>query len=361
VEKCFFQQKANAIFFLTCIQVFPTIITYAPATATEAKMKKFILGVFILLLTALGMASQPTRWVKGNTHTHTNRSDGGEYPHRVARWYQEHGYNFLVLSDHNMVTTTANIDTDGGSDDFILIPGEEISFSLQRRQVHVNSINPKHPAGATAGATIVETLQNSVDAARQAGGIPQINHPFRRWSLTAADLKGLRNVHLFELLNMQRESNNFPAGGRGGSEGLWDTLLTSGMVLYGVASDDAHDFHGEFLPELAHPGKGWVVVRVVELTPEAVCAGLEKGDFYASTGVELADLQVSEKEYRLAIRPFRDAIYTTIFIGQGGKILRQVDGLEANYVFKGDEGYVRAKILSSYGELAFCQPAFIKK
>ncbi len=323
-------------------------------------MKKLTIAMAILFLASgLGM-SQAGRWVKGNTHTHTNRSDGSEYPHRVARWYQEHDYNFLVLSDHNTVTATANLDADKSSDDFILIPGEEISFSQQGRQAHVGSLNPKHHAKAGMGTTIAQTLQNAVAAAREAGGVPVVHHPFRHWSLNAADMKDLQGVRLFELLNMPPVSNNFPAGGRTGTEGLWDQLLTSGMVLYGVAADDAHDFYGEFLPDLAHPGRGWVVVRVAELTPEAVCAGLEKGDFYASTGVELADVVITEKEYRVTIKPDHESVYTTFFIGGGGRILAEVHGTEAAYAFRGNELYVRAKVVSSMGELAFCQPIFIK-
>ena len=44
------------------------------------------------------------RWYKGNTHTHTLESDGDSTPEEVTRWYREHGYQFLVLSDHNVLT-----------------------------------------------------------------------------------------------------------------------------------------------------------------------------------------------------------------------------------------------------------------
>ena len=44
------------------------------------------------------------RWFKGNTHTHTTESDGDSSPEYVARWYKEHGYDFLVLSG----TTTSS-------------------------------------------------------------------------------------------------------------------------------------------------------------------------------------------------------------------------------------------------------------
>jgi len=40
------------------------------------------------------------RWFKGNTHTHTLNSDGDSTPDEVVKWYREHGYHFLVLTDH---------------------------------------------------------------------------------------------------------------------------------------------------------------------------------------------------------------------------------------------------------------------
>ena len=47
-------------------------------------------------------AEQP-RWWKGNTHTHTWWSDGDSPPEIVSAWYREHDYDFLVLSDHNIM------------------------------------------------------------------------------------------------------------------------------------------------------------------------------------------------------------------------------------------------------------------
>ena len=44
-----------------------------------------------------------TRWFKGNTHTHTLWSDGDAAPEWVVAWYKEHDYDFLSLTDHNIV------------------------------------------------------------------------------------------------------------------------------------------------------------------------------------------------------------------------------------------------------------------
>src|SRR5215208_50623 len=67
--------------------------------------------------------SGPTRWYKGNTHTHTLNSDGDSTPDEVVRWYREHGYQFLVITDHDKITIV-----DGGG--LLLIPGEEVTDRL---------------------------------------------------------------------------------------------------------------------------------------------------------------------------------------------------------------------------------------
>ncbi len=52
--------------------------------------------------------------------------------------------------------------------------------------------------------------------------------------------------------------------------------------------------------------------------------------------------------------------YTTTFIGKDGKVLKEVYGNRAVYIFEGDELYVRARIYASSGEFACTQPHFPK-
>ena len=44
------------------------------------------------------------QWYKGNTHTHSLWSDGNDFPEMIVEWYIERGYDFLVLSDHNVLS-----------------------------------------------------------------------------------------------------------------------------------------------------------------------------------------------------------------------------------------------------------------
>jgi len=47
------------------------------------------------------------KWFKGNTHTHTKNSDGDSLPETVVKWYSDHGYNFLFITDHEFITPAA--------------------------------------------------------------------------------------------------------------------------------------------------------------------------------------------------------------------------------------------------------------
>ena len=78
-------------------------------------------------------------WLKGNTHTHTTESDGDSAPEVVIDWYRSHGYDFLVLSDHNVFTDPERFRHLQDSA-FLLIAGEEVTSSFERRPVHVNGL-----------------------------------------------------------------------------------------------------------------------------------------------------------------------------------------------------------------------------
>ena len=61
-------------------------------------------SAFLLIgLASVPLSAQEPRWYKGNLHTHTLWSDGDDYPEMVADWYKRQGYNFLALSDHNIL------------------------------------------------------------------------------------------------------------------------------------------------------------------------------------------------------------------------------------------------------------------
>lgn len=298
-----------------------------------------------------------TRWFKGNTHTHTINSDGDTAPDEVVRWYREHGYHFLVLSDHNFLTSVDGLNALLGADQrFLVIPGEEVTDRFGTKPVHVNGLNVDTLVMPQGGNSVLETVQRNVDAIRAANGVPHVNHPNFGWSVSADDLARVRNNMLFEIFNGHPMVNNVGGGGSPGLEQMWDTILSRGIVLYGIAVDDAHHFKRPWDADASRPGQGWVYVRAERLDASAILDALERGDFYASTGVELTDYQVSPAQMSITIRQRAFEKYRVQFIGRGGRVLREVTSGSATYAIRGDEGYVRAKVYDSNGRVAWTQP-----
>src|SRR6185503_13545279 len=66
------------------------------------------------------------RWYRGNTHTHTINSDGNATPDVVVRWYREHGYDFVVLTDHEFINDVAALNgVFGAAERFLVMRGQE--------------------------------------------------------------------------------------------------------------------------------------------------------------------------------------------------------------------------------------------
>jgi hypothetical protein len=323
------------------------------------------ISLFLLLLAAvraLPPAGAPqispnARWFKGNTHTHTTESDGDSSPEVVARWYREHGYQFLVLSDHNVLTSVDALQALHGKDSgFLLIKGEEVTDRFEGKPVHINGLDVAEKVPPQNGSSLLDVLQRNVDAIRRVRGVPHINHPNFGWALSVEELQQVRNNRLLEIYNGHPHVNNLGGGDVPGMEQAWDAILTSGTLVYGIAVDDAHTFKDPGNPAVAGPGRGWVMVRSEALEARAILTALEEGQFYASTGVELADFVVSPRGMTVTVKKDAWAKYRIQFIGSGSRLLQESLDSPAEYVFRGDEGYVRAKVIESNGRIAWCQP-----
>ena len=300
-------------------------------------------------------------WYKGNIHTHTNLSDGDASPEVAVRWYRDHGYDFLVLSDHNHLTLYEHAEADSGKP--LMIPGEEISANMPRPgsdysiPVHIIAIGINRVVEPIITDDIVTTLQANINAIAEAGGISSIAHPNYRWAFDHRQITAVAGAACMEIYTP--DSNVEGAPGRYSTEQIWDNVLTAGRPIWGVAVDDTHSYF-DVAPHLFYPGRGWIVVRAGELTQDAIVDGIERGDFYASTGVELDELEIDDEGIHLRVHQHEDWEYAVTFTGRGGTTFGQVAGTDASYRFRGDEGYIRATVTSANPDKAWTQPVFIK-
>jgi hypothetical protein len=357
-------------------------------TADMARHPKNFWGpiaTMLLLALCVSPAQAQARWFRGNTHTHTLNSDGDSPPDSVARWYRDHGYSFLFITDHEKLTDPAPLNERFGKPgQFLLIMGQEVTQRVvdstrarePRRQAHMNSLGgsavvmPQGPNGLASGITMSEGYARNIAAIRAVGAVPQINHPNFRWSVRLDDLLAIPDSTLMEIANAHADVNNQGGVDLDGrvvpsAEALWDSLLTRGKVVFAIGDDDAHSFKPQDndVYDLTRPGRSWIMVRADTLTAPAILSAIRRGDFYASTGVTVRDLTIGPTELRLVmeLKGTADQRYTTEFVGRGGRVLATVRGQEAVYKIRGDEGYVRARVVDSNGRRAWTQAVFIGK
>ncbi len=279
---------------------------------------------------------------------------------------------------------------------FLLIPSAEITSKWTRPKtatapersgpVHLNHTNPVTRVAPVTADNALEIMQRAVDAVaaqRAQTGQPMLihlNHPNYIWGITAEELMQVHGEQFFEVYSGHPRVRNGGDATHLSTDEIWDVVLTRRLaelnmdVMYGIGSDDAHDYD-QFILGKSNPFRGWIMVRATHLTPESIIRAMEAGDFYASSGVTLAEVTRAGRTLALEIQAEPGVTYTTQFIGTRrgydpasqllesgpdsktlphrryskdvGAVLAEVKGPSAAYTLKGDEIYVRAKIISS--------------
>lgn len=319
---------------------------------------------------ASGTSDAELRWFKGNLHTHSHWSDGDDYLENIALWYQEHDYQFLVFTDHNVLadkekwvvvektkgkqkaydklkhnfpdwieersndskvevrlrqfSEVAERFNDPG--DYLLIQGEEISDSFHRHPIHMNVSNVKELIAPRHGSSVYETMQNNVDAVvaqRERTGqamMIHLNHPNFGYAVTAEDMMRLQGEKFFEVYNGHPGVHNTGDGTHASTERIWDIVLSQRLavldlpLMYGLAIDDGHNYHN--IPSRAsEPGRGWVMVQARELNAETIVLAMEAGDFYSTSGVALKSFDRHKDRLEVHVDPIEGETYTIEFVG----------------------------------------------
>jgi hypothetical protein len=211
------------------------------------------------------------RWFKGNTHIHSNASDGGISILEIAELYLQAKYDFIFCTDHMV---SSDIAKTCQNPPLLILDGIELDGQDNNGTFfHVVCL------GKTVGITREDDIADAIRKAREQNAILVLAHP--HWcgnSLEDTNRWGFDGV---EIYNHQCRWLN------GKSDGLvhWDAMLKKNPNTLNFAADDAH-----FKPE--HPGwnGAWIVVNAAELTKEAILAAIKHGNFYSSCGPEFKSI-----------------------------------------------------------------------
>jgi hypothetical protein len=320
-------------------------------------------------------AGDGQQWYKGVTHFHTLWSDGDAAPEKAVKWYKDNGYDFVAITDHNVLQTEEKwFPIDGaeiarltpkrvnelretfGEDwvtvkdfdgkemmllktlpelkdhfeepgTFLMIPGEEITNS---ESVHINLINLSDALRPARGRETLEIMNNAFAAiAKYEAKVDQpvlahLNHPNFADHITAEEFAAVPGNQFFEIYNGHGGVRNWGDPGRHivSTDRFWDIVLSLRLAaepnperpVYGVSTDDSHDY---FVRRIGGsiPGRGWVMVLADKLDPAALINSMKAGKFYATSGVTLDMLEVTGDHYKVGIAAEAGVTYATQFIG----------------------------------------------
>ena len=100
------------------------------------------------------------------------------------------------------------------------------------------------------------------------------------------------------------------------------------------------------------------MVRAASLTPQDIIGAMRKGEFYASTGIELDDLTNTTEVIRVVVKSPAHLDCSIEFVGTGGVVLQASSGVEAQFRPSPGQGYVRARLRTGSGAKCWTQPVF---
>jgi len=202
-----------------------------------------------LILFTLFINPVEAGWYKGNTHVHSTASDGLNSSAQVATWYSTHGYDFLMLSDHDIVTDLSVYNTTS----FLTINGEEKTGASG----HIELINVSlHQLGND------QSIVNNISGY----GLAVLAHPDLvsvYWLDSRMTILNAYNG--IEVYNKNVAQVSFQR---------WDTLLMQGKHVFAYAVDDSHNVN-------TTSGYGWIVVNSSNLGLQNIMTSLQSGDFYS--------------------------------------------------------------------------------
>ena len=278
-------------------------------------------------------------WLRGNLHAHSTESDGVRSPGDVVADYAARGYDFLAISDHDTFTDPADLDHQGS---LVTIPAVEVS-DAGPHTLHL---------GATGAVTPSEDRQSVVQAILDDSGLAVPAHPNWQESYAHWPQEELERIHGYQGIEVYNGLIEHHPGAARATD-RWDRLLSTGRRVWGFANDDSH--------RPWEVARGWNVVRSADLTAEAILASMESGNFYASTGVFVEEIDVSDGTMSVETTN-ADQIR---LISDFGLVQQTATGPTATFrvpdqlVHGSAHSYVRVECVGRGTNMAWLQPMFL--
>ncbi len=288
-------------------------------------------------------STSTARWLRGNLHTHTTISDGSRPPEQVIAAYEQLGYDFLALTDHDAFAPAREYQA---GTRLILLPGVEVTA----RGPHILQL------GLEAVQEPAVDRQQVLDFITAKGGLAVLNHPNWQWHFNhfpqelMQSLNGATGIEIYNAVIDRLE-------GAALATDRWDRLLSQDKWVWGFANDDSH------YP--TDDGRAWNMVQwdaTAAPTAGDILDALRKGRFYASTGVFIDAIHVDGATIHVAAV----GAQCIRFVTRWGVVARTVEASQASWTVPNTPDvveslkYVRVECFGMGSRMAWSQPIAIE-
>ncbi len=252
----------------------------------------------------------PCRWLRGNHHGHSTVSDGQSEPLGIVRAYEAEGYHYFALSEHDRLLKAEELQPQTS---MCILQAIEVTSCFNQTLMYLGA-ERELPGRELTPREIMEQVH-------AAGGLFIFNHPnWRPWQGYATDdlletMEGMRGMEIYTGV-----IERLP--GRANATDRWDKLLSKRWHVFGHGTDDQHNSGDYFV--------AWNCVQWPQdepITPEGIVAALAAGRFYASTGVMIHQVGVSDSGQCLTVESDADEIRWVI---RDGRIVKKVKGSKSS-------------------------------
>lgn len=293
---------------------------------------------------------KPGQFYRGNIHSHSTRSDGLLSPGDVVQAYRERDYDFVAITDHFLdaygypITDTAPY----RSRDFTTLLAAEMHVPALQNGIRWDLL----AIGLEPGFAPTSESEVDVDLVKrlsEAGAYVAIPHPM--WN-GVVHSDGERIAPWVDGIEIHNEGHTLDSD-RGSGWFLADSLATSGFRFSTFAADDAH-FKNDRFDRFG----GWINLRAESLDPESLLAAMKAGQFYASTGATIRNVEVTDREIIVE----SDPAIGIMLAGPG--VVRQYvrgDGLTRGVFTRAlfDGGFFRVIVVQNDGQKAWSSPIWL--
>jgi hypothetical protein len=256
---------------------------------------------------------KPGTYYRGNIHSHSTNSDGLLSPAEVVRAYRERDYDFVAITDHFLknygypITDTSDLRTS----DFTTLFGAELHVDRLQNGIRWDLLAIGLPTDfEPIGPDEVDV--DVVKRASEAGAFVAIPHPM--WN-GVVHSDGMRLAPWLDAIEIHNEGHTLDSD-RGSGWFLADSMATMGKKFSTFAADDAH-----FKSDRFDRFGGWINVRAEALEPEAILAAMKAGNYYASTGAVIHNVEVTDTDIVVETDPA-----VGIMLGGSGTVRQYVRG-----------------------------------